>query len=768
MRRETVSTVLCYLALGVLAAACASTAYAQIDEINSDEAVKADVRFLASPELNGRSPMSRGSIRARRYIARQFKEAGLVPWGDATGYFQSIPFGKNVIGVLPGTDPALANEIVLVSAHYDHVGDGKLGATDNASGVGILLDLVREFSQSPRANKRTVCFAAFDCEEFMAWGAVSFTRRADFDPKRIAAVVNIDMVGRKAFDCMESTLFMGRTHTSPPIQAATTQAARDVGMQVLPYSTLLVGPRGDHVAFTSLGIPALFFSTGPFSDYHTRRDTVDKLDWNLVNQSRNVIAASVRELASGTCLATGPAEVAGSKDDLRAIRAVLTAHLDHPDVSAVDLRSVMERIDKALATEPFTATQGRQLLSPALLALGPQMNVVFGWQPSATDPEDAEPALDLMLLQLLFFEMHEADIMAHYRSCAAALFDRQQPAQDEEPMADILGTSIFPVCDDEIAIADLGGGQYHLGVVLPEITYRNTHKGWGVSRLLALAYTHFHLSWKVYTCRGSKDDLIDFCLLQSMDFPSDAHRKAWKHVLERVAPSRPKFNTIEEAIAYRISEIGCADMNELEQRAWARRNPDILREIFLSSIPYVHEAQVAARSPLLLDASVPVDIRARILTWHYIVDGSKESLVFTPQILAELQALTSDTTPIAPHLYATLDLSESIGMAPMLDKVYRQNMHDAPDFTDRARAKLPKLPPRTIGEAARIRLDEVARAAGKSACTPADGPILINAPCTFSQFPQGDVHWTEIKKNRLRLTNTGRAPETSRLFSIFW
>ncbi|MFA6241466.1 MAG: M28 family peptidase, partial [Candidatus Hydrogenedentales bacterium] len=562
MKRTTPSTVLCAALILAVSSGYASASSGPLLELEKDDAVRAHVRFLAAPALNGRGPMSEGSIRARRYIVRHFRDAGLVPWGDAGDLVQPIPFGRNIVGVLPGTDPELAREIVLVSAHYDHMGDGNLGAADNASGVGILLELVREFSRMPRTNKRTLCFAAFDCEELAAWGAVSFTRRTDFDPKRIATVVNMDMVGQKAFDCMESTLFMGRTHTFPPLNAATLQAAQHAGMQLLPYHTLLVGPRGDHIAFTSLGVPALFFSTGPFSDYHTRRDTVDRLDWDLLRQSRTVIAASVRQLASGVRLDAGPPEALGSKDDLLAIRAVLAAHSGQPDTDAQKIRAVTDSIDAMLSAEPYSATEARQLIPQTLLALGPKINVVFGWSDWKMNPEDAERTVDSQVWQLLFFEMHEADIMAHYRAFAGDFFDHARPAPDPDPLSRLLGTTIVPLRDDEIAVVDLGNGQYHLGVVLPKVTFRNEHKNQRLLRLLALADTHFSAGWQVYTCRGSQDDLIDYCLMQSLKDPSAAHKNVWVRVLERVAPSRPKSATIEDALGRRLEETGCADLQE--------------------------------------------------------------------------------------------------------------------------------------------------------------------------------------------------------------
>jgi Peptidase family M28 len=228
-RLTGVTLPVCLLLVG-----CASAPRSVGDPPDAPDCIERDVRFLAHPQLDGRQPKSHGSIRARQYITRRFTAYGLEPWGDADGFCHPVKFGTNVVGVLPGQDPALADEIVLVSAHYDHLGNGKLGAMDNASGVSVLLELARRMTQAPLSNRRTLCLAAFDCEERpVVWGAMAFTRRPDFDPARIAAVVNLDMIGRPAFGCMDDTLFLGRTHGPPALMDAVLQDALVAAMPSL-------------------------------------------------------------------------------------------------------------------------------------------------------------------------------------------------------------------------------------------------------------------------------------------------------------------------------------------------------------------------------------------------------------------------------------------------------------------------------------------------------------------------------------------------------
>ena len=98
-----------------------------------------DVNFLAQPALNGRKPGTWESGVVRQYIEARFRQCGLVPWPDTDSFEQSFGPGTNVIGVLPGSDPNLADQFIILCAHYDHLGDKHLGACDNASGVAALL-----------------------------------------------------------------------------------------------------------------------------------------------------------------------------------------------------------------------------------------------------------------------------------------------------------------------------------------------------------------------------------------------------------------------------------------------------------------------------------------------------------------------------------------------------------------------------------------------------------------------------------------------------
>src|SRR6185503_13151455 len=181
------------------------------EQTSLTESLRAHVEFLAQPSLKGRAPRSRGSKAAQRYVESRFAAYGLRPWAQARSFEQSFGYGCNVVGVLPGSDPKLSEEIVLVCAHYDHLGreQGKVhpGAADNAAGVAALLEVAQQISHIQPRPKRTVAFAAFDCEEWMLFGSFAFALQGNVRSAKIVAVVNADMLGRSFMDAVGQTLF---------------------------------------------------------------------------------------------------------------------------------------------------------------------------------------------------------------------------------------------------------------------------------------------------------------------------------------------------------------------------------------------------------------------------------------------------------------------------------------------------------------------------------------------------------------------------------
>src|SRR5262249_36264463 len=161
--------------------------------------------------------------RAARYIAQAFERAGLKP-AFGNSFFQPIPsklddgtnpegsfLGRNVAGIVPGSDPKLKDEWVLLSAHFDHLGvsNGKLypGADANASGVAMLLEVAERFAQQKARPRRTLVFVAFDLEEVGLLGSTHFATHTPLPFRGLKAVLTSDMLGRSMGNVMDEYVF---------------------------------------------------------------------------------------------------------------------------------------------------------------------------------------------------------------------------------------------------------------------------------------------------------------------------------------------------------------------------------------------------------------------------------------------------------------------------------------------------------------------------------------------------------------------------------
>jgi hypothetical protein len=286
------------------------------------QGLQADLYYLASPRLQGRAPKSEGDLGAQRYIGARFQQLGLEPWGrNKPGDFAlAIPFGTNIAGVLRGSDPALADEYILVSAHHDHLGiqNGEIypGACDNAAGVVAMLEIAREITSQPSRPRRSICFLATDAEEIGLFGAVAFACDKDFAAKKIVANVNMDCLGRTSFEAIEDALILVGSENYPALREQTRGAALAENLRILPLGSDVLGPRGDHVIFENLGIPSLFFTCGMYKDYHQPSDTPDRIDHKLLAKQTRTIGRVVNALANETTRPVRVEQSAGDREEL--------------------------------------------------------------------------------------------------------------------------------------------------------------------------------------------------------------------------------------------------------------------------------------------------------------------------------------------------------------------------------------------------------------------------------------------------------------------
>jgi hypothetical protein len=256
-----------------------------------------DIKFLSDDRLAGRMTGSPGADTAAAYLARRFAQVGLQP--AAGGWFQTFTItrgspaaqrahvigakGKNVVGLLPGRDPVLRNESVIVGAHYDHLGLGEFGsldpdstgkvhngADDNASGSAMLIQIAARLAASPPA--RTVIFIAFSGEELGLLGSTHYAQEPIYPLAATEAMINLDMVGR----LRQNHLIIYGSQTAREFRALLDSlnwyAGFDLKAQGDGY-----GP-SDQSPFYAAGRPVLHIFTDLHEDYHRTTD-----DWPKIN-----------------------------------------------------------------------------------------------------------------------------------------------------------------------------------------------------------------------------------------------------------------------------------------------------------------------------------------------------------------------------------------------------------------------------------------------------------------------------------------------------
>lgn len=348
-------------------------------DVISPESLEPHLSYLGSPDRRGRDDW--GKIESRDYIISHFKSLGIKPLFPE-GYIQAIPkfgdassdpeiMGQNVAAFVEGTDPQLKDEWIVVNAHYDHLGvkQGRVypGADDNASGVAMLLEVARHFSRLPA--RRSIAFVAFDLEEHLLWGSRWFLAHCPVQPEQIKFCLTADMIGRSLGGLDLPTVFVMGCERSPDVRRALDEAIIPAELEVARLGIDIVGSRSDYSPFYLRRIPFLFFSTGEHPDYHTPRDTLERLNVPKAARVSTVINRVVRNVANQ------PAEIRWDGKNLPGVEEVVAVNLvtqrvlaahDAGEFELSDLQQVfisqLNTITAAMMTRPRITSEERKWL----------------------------------------------------------------------------------------------------------------------------------------------------------------------------------------------------------------------------------------------------------------------------------------------------------------------------------------------------------------------------------------------------------------------
>lgn len=192
---------------------------------------------------------------------------------------------QNVVGFIEGIDPILKDELIVLSAHYDHIGLGYYGAIsksntgqihngadDNASGTSGIIELAEAFSKAK--PRRSILFIAFSGEENGLLGSKYYVHYQPLKPiDKIIAILNFDMIGRNE----PELVWIGGAFYGDDIRQIVEEANKQIGFELL-YNTGLLSFASDQASFLKKEIPAAFFFTGLHDDYHTPADDIDKIN----------------------------------------------------------------------------------------------------------------------------------------------------------------------------------------------------------------------------------------------------------------------------------------------------------------------------------------------------------------------------------------------------------------------------------------------------------------------------------------------------------
>jgi hypothetical protein len=305
--RKSFLAALLALLVAPLAIADDARLAAATDSITAAELYE-HVATLADDVFEGRLEGSRGGRAAGQYILKQLRASRLTPGGTEDGYFQPCDGGgRNLLAIVPGADPHLEHEFIVVGAHYDHVGDGRQGhangplgqihngADDNASGVAALLETIEAISDSGVRPRRSILFAFWDGEEMGMLGSKYWFQSPTISPSSIKLDINIDMIGR----LRDGQLQVVGTRTGYGLRRLVSGSIDPSLSLDFPWE---LTANSDHWPFVEHQIPIVMLHTGLHDDYHRPGDDAEKINRAGLESITRYLLSTVFEAADADAL----------------------------------------------------------------------------------------------------------------------------------------------------------------------------------------------------------------------------------------------------------------------------------------------------------------------------------------------------------------------------------------------------------------------------------------------------------------------------------
>lgn len=292
------------------------------ESINSDE-LKKHLYIVASDEMEGRDTGSEGQKKAGRYLISQYEKMGVSHPKSMSSYYQivpkealngrrgNLPQSENILAFIEGSEKP--EEVIVISAHYDHVGMSKgeiyNGADDDGSGTVALLEIAEAFEMAKKSGhgpKRSILFLHVTGEEHGLLGSKYYSENPIFPLANTVVDLNIDMIGRcDPGNCGKDYVYViGSEMLSTELKKISEQANKETVNLELNYryddpnDTERLYYRSDHYNFAKNGIPVAFYFDGIHEDYHKPTDTPDKIDYVALRKRAQLVFATAWEIAN--------------------------------------------------------------------------------------------------------------------------------------------------------------------------------------------------------------------------------------------------------------------------------------------------------------------------------------------------------------------------------------------------------------------------------------------------------------------------------------
>ena len=291
----------------------------------SQAELKKHLYIVASDEMEGRNTGEPGQKKAGLYLIEEYKKIGVSFPKGATDWYQKVPsafmtkgFGpklndsENIWAYIEGSEKP--DEVLVISAHYDHVGmkNGEVfnGADDDGSGTVALLEIAQAFMEAKKAGygpKRSILFLHVTGEEHGLHGSRYYSENPLFPIANTIADINIDMIGRRDDDHKDNGNYIyviGSDRLSSDLHNINEAAnAKYVKLNLDYKYNDRKDPnryyyRSDHYNFAKKGIPSIFYFNGVHSDYHKEGDEPEKIEYDLLAKRTQLAFVTAWELAN--------------------------------------------------------------------------------------------------------------------------------------------------------------------------------------------------------------------------------------------------------------------------------------------------------------------------------------------------------------------------------------------------------------------------------------------------------------------------------------